>query len=178
VQSLIEQIRTEGNRPLESVYHDHRTEFIQWARHQYRIDEDDAIEIFQQTVIALYENITQGKLMELTSSLKTYLFSIGKNKIMELKRYQERQVKADGLDLPESETPDQDHLHQAVKKSLDQLGEPCRSLLIDFYYNGTSMLKLAEIYGYRNEDTAKSQKYRCLKSLREIFNGMKVTHEA
>lgn len=177
--NVIEQVRLKGRQALESVYHDHRDAFVHWARHQYRCNEEEAREIFQQTVVIFYENVMQGKLITVTSSLKTYLFSIGKNKIMELKRYQGKHVSTEGEDFVDhADSGFEYHLEQLAEKSIGQLPEPCRSLLIDFYYHRKTMQQLAERYGYKNEDTAKSQKYRCLLSLRKIFNEIKVKSEA
>jgi RNA polymerase sigma factor (sigma-70 family) len=179
VQNVIEELRLNGRKALEGVYHDHRDEFVQWASHQYRCSNDEAREIFQQAVIALFENVMTGKLKSLTSSLKTYLFSIGKNKIMELKRYNDKFVKKEALDIQQDDEPVYDELMLiAARESVQQMGEPCRGLLINFYYNGKTMTQLAFEYGYKNEDTAKSQKYRCLQGLRKIFQQRRKRAEA
>lgn len=174
MQSVIEELRQGGHRALESVYRDNRREFIQWASRQYHCNEDDALEIFQQTVIVFYENVMQGKLVTLTSSLKTYLFSIGKNKIMELKRYQEKRVSTEGMDFhQEAISTVEEQLINVATKSINGLKEPCRGMLIDFYYHSKTMQQLAAAYGYKNEDTAKTQKHRCMESLRKIFHEFK-----
>jgi RNA polymerase sigma-70 factor (ECF subfamily) len=179
VQCIIEELRLNGHRALEVVYHDHRDEFVQWASHHYRCSNDEAREIFQQTVIVLFENVMTGKLKSLTSSLKTYLFSIGKNKIMELKRYNDKFVQREEIDIRKDDEPVYDeYLLMAAKESVQQMGQPCRGLLIDFYYNGKTMTQLALEYGYKNEDTAKSQKYRCLQVLRKIFQQRRKNIEA
>ena len=179
MQNVIEQVRSKGHKALESVYHELHDEFVQWARHHYQCNQDEACEIFQQTVVIFYENVMQGKLITLTSSLKTYLFSIGKNKIMELKRYQEKHISTEGKDFVDHMDSGIEYdLEQLAEKSIGQLPEPCRSLLIDFYYHRKTMQQLAERYGYKNEDTVKNQKYRCLLSLRKIFNEIKIKSEA
>ena len=179
MQNIVELIRLDGRKALESIYKDHRGEFIQWARHQYQCQEEESREVFQQAVVTLYENIVQGKLVELTSSLKTYLFAIGKNKILELRRYQHRQQSTDGMDIAdeiESQLPDD--LLETARQSVSLLPDPCKSILLDFYYHGKSMQQLALAYGYKNEDTVKSQKYRCLQSLRKIFYQRNLKSEA
>jgi hypothetical protein len=56
-------------------------------------------------------------------------------------------------------------MHQA----LESLGEPCRSILKDFYLNSQSMENITEKFGYTNADNAKNQKYKCLKRLKKTF---------
>ena len=179
MQNIVEQIRLDGRKTLEAVYHDHRDEFMQWARRHHQCQEEESLEIFQDTVVTLYENIMQGKLTELTSSLKTYLCAIGKHKIMELRRYGQKFQPADGLDFQdEANLSISEDLLNTTRESISRLDNPCRDLLLDFYYHGSTMQQLASTYGYKNEDTAKSQKYRCLQSLRKIFNEIRISNEA
>ena len=56
-----------------------------------------------------------------------------------------------------------------VEKCLEELGDPCRALLISYYYEKKSMLEIAELLGYKNTDTTKNQKYKCLKRLKKLF---------
>jgi len=56
--------------------------------------------------------------------------------------------------------------------ALDQVGEPCRTLLKDFYHNNKSMQEIATEFGYTNPDNAKTQKYKCLVRLRKLFYNM------
>jgi hypothetical protein len=58
-----------------------------------------------------------------------------------------------------------------MNESLDKLGEPCRSLIRDFYLNKMNMDDLAEKFGYTNADNAKNQKYKCLQRLKKMFFG-------
>ncbi len=53
--------------------------------------------------------------------------------------------------------------------ALNQLGEPCRELLTDFYFRNYDMQKIAEKFGYTNSDNAKTQKYKCLQRLKKYF---------
>jgi DNA-directed RNA polymerase specialized sigma24 family protein len=59
--------------------------------------------------------------------------------------------------------------YQSLDQALDQLGEPCRSLLKAFYHEDKNMQQIAAEFGYTNPDNAKTQKYKCLNRLRKIF---------
>ncbi|MEM6771214.1 MAG: hypothetical protein AAF597_11575, partial [Bacteroidota bacterium] len=48
---------------------------------------------------------------------------------------------------------------------LDQLGEPCRQILLDWGYWGYSMQEIAERVGLDSADQAKRKKYKCRQRL-------------
>lgn len=55
--------------------------------------------------------------------------------------------------------------------------EPCRSLLFAFYVQNKSMEELAEEMNYKNADTVKNVKYKCLQRLRKLCDGLKGSNE-
>ncbi len=56
-----------------------------------------------------------------------------------------------------------------MKLAMEGLGEPCKSIIQDFYIHELSMEDIAEKFGYTSADNAKNQKYKCLKRLKKIF---------
>jgi predicted DNA-binding protein YlxM (UPF0122 family) len=56
-----------------------------------------------------------------------------------------------------------------MAQALNQLGEPCRTLLEDYYFQDLSMQLITEKFGYTNADNAKNQKYKCLMRLKKLF---------
>ncbi|MCX8079739.1 MAG: sigma-70 family RNA polymerase sigma factor [Bacteroidia bacterium] len=56
-----------------------------------------------------------------------------------------------------------------MKDALEQLGQPCKELLEDFYFRNSDMQSIAEKFGYTNTDNAKTQKYKCLQRLKKYF---------
>jgi len=48
---------------------------------------------------------------------------------------------------------------------LEEIGEPCRTLLLKWGAGGYSMKEIAEISGLESADQAKKKKYYCLKKL-------------
>ena len=68
----------EGDRTvLDVIYRDNRTAFLNFAK-KYSLSWNDNLDVYQDAIIALYENIVSRKVHTLDSSIKTYLFSIGK----------------------------------------------------------------------------------------------------
>lgn len=136
---------------------------------------DDARDIFQETVIVLYEKAKSGS-FELNCQLKTYVYSVSRR--LWLKKLQQQQKYVPniaGLDetVPvEEEVESHNQLNsefQMMEKALLHLGEPCRSLIEAFYLQKKSMTDIAGHFGYTNADNAKNQKYKCLMRLRKLF---------
>jgi RNA polymerase sigma factor (sigma-70 family) len=147
--------------------------------------EEAAQDIYQETIIVLYENV-QKPAFELNCQLQTYMYSIAK-------RLWLKQLKKNGKtflfkDDDENEvvdvTGDLDaHLQketeiEQMNKSLLELGEPCSTLITDFYVNKLSMEDIADKFGYTNADNAKNQKYKCLQRLKKyFFEKITIEHE-
>jgi RNA polymerase sigma-70 factor (ECF subfamily) len=174
-QVVIEKIRNGDKRQLEAIYKAHKVEFVNWITGQYHCSEEDAKDIYQFAIITFYDNIKTEKLNVLNSSVKTYLFAIGKHKALE---QQKASVKyrylQEGQELP---VPDigkwDDELYeeslQLVEKCLEKLGEPCKSLLELYYFHGLSMEEIADKMNYKNRFTSKNLKYKCVKRLRRLY---------
>ena len=142
--------------------------------------EDDAKDIYQEVLIVLYEKVRSGSL-ELHCQLKTYLYSIGRRlwlkQLAQRSRFMVRDVETPvsdefvngqiSDDLAEHE--ERDRQFDLMADSLNRLGEPCRTLLDDFYIQHLSMQDITEKFGYTNTDNAKTQKYKCLMRLKRLF---------
>lgn len=178
-QQLIAKIKEGDEASLVEVYKRYRPAFIQWAQNSYKVDEPTAADVFQDAVVCLYRNIVKGKLENLTSSLKTYMFAIGKNV---LRKKLQTQVALDHDDLwivenlqaePVDHFADNDR-QRFVAKLMDTIGEPCKSILQYYYFKGFSMEAIAQAMNYKNENVVKTQKLRCLTTLktwlRERYN--------
>ncbi len=186
---IIEKIRSGGQTELGMVYEEYRKEFLHWITKEYHCSEDDSKDIYQLTILIFYDNIKQGKLEHLVSSVKTYLFGIGKNiakeNLRKEKRFtpisDEKWLKEYLIDEPSHPT-DEDVFRRA-KTSLEKLGQPCQRLIELFYYEKKSMPEITLSLNYKNPETAKNQKCKCMARLRKIFaqesvkNSIVISHE-
>ncbi|MFB9864057.1 sigma-70 family RNA polymerase sigma factor [Rufibacter immobilis] len=140
--------------------------------------EDDAKDIFQEAVIVFYEKVKAGQL-ELHCQIKTYLYSICRRlwlkKLSRSSRFSHGMVEDTESELTpqvedEAEQAEQNELKfEAMGNALAQLGEPCKTLLEDFYIRSMGMPEITEKFGYNNVDSAKNQKYKCLMRLKKLF---------
>lgn len=138
-------------------------------------DEDDAKDVYQEGIIVLYNKIKGGN-FELSSKLKTYIYSVCRR--IWLKKLAQKSRKTSNIadfedviaiedDVEQHEEKDQQF--EKMQAALLHLGEPCKTIIQDFYINNLSMQDICEKFGYTNTDNAKTQKYKCLQRLKKIF---------
>lgn len=142
---------------------------------QYRGSEDDAKDIFQEGVIALWNNIRSGT-YQLREGVKlsTYLIQICKLRWMDkMKKASSRyEVKQEVYMEPAEEAEvmvewiDKEEQSQ-FQQQFAQLGERCQNLLKRFYFLKQSLQEIAEAMTI-GEASAKNEKYRCMQRLKKI----------
>lgn len=177
-QELLILLSKGDRQATEQVYKHHGKVITAWIQN-HGGSSSDAADILQEAMVVLYEK-SQHEDFRLTCKIGTYLFAIGKHLWYKKLQKQQRQP---GI-LPESagdddtdwayeediKTHEERELHyEQLNNALEQIGEPCRSLLKAFYHKDKSMQEIAQEFGYTNPDNAKTQKYKCLNRLRKIF---------
>ena len=138
-------------------------------------DEDEAKDIYQEAIIDLYNKVKRGD-FELSSKLKTYIYSICRRLWLkrlkqlnhyggDIKDFQEYLPVEDDIERHEERDMQLNKMEDALKL----LGEPCKTIMEDFYIHSRSMQEICERFGYTNADNAKTQKYKCLQRLKKLF---------
>ena len=138
-------------------------------------NDDYAKDIYQEAIIVLYNKVKRGD-FELSSKLKTFIYSICRR--LWLKRL--KQMNRYGGDIKDFEEylpveddvekhQDRDIQLNKMADALKLLGEPCKTIMEDFYMHSKSMQEICERFGYTNADNAKTQKYKCLQRLKKLF---------
>jgi len=115
----------------------------------------------------------------LSSSLKTYLFSIGKNLFRE--RFRDKHNKLVNFDdVVNTKAIQQNvdtkilddyqdaHKKEVVRHLLKQIGNPCKQLLELMFIQGYSAEAVVYEMGYSDERVVRKRKSLCLKKLREM----------
>jgi RNA polymerase sigma factor (sigma-70 family) len=137
----------------------------------------DADDMLQEAVVILWEKVRRGE-FELRAKLSTFVFATVKNLWLRRLAQMRREIPTE-LDPERAESGDPSPLEEAieteeagrVRDALERLGDPCRTLLVLFYWEELSMEEIAERLGFANADTAKSKKYQCKKALERLLKG-------
>ena len=137
--------------------------------------EQEAKDVYQEAVIAFYEKVQQPQ-FSLTCRIKTYLYAVCRR--LWLKRLWEKKRTNGSMHELETFSGIEDEMIEIEEKEnrfakmdtdLKALGEPCRSIIEDFYIRDFSMENISEKFGYTNPENAKNQKYKCLQRLKKLF---------
>lgn len=175
-ENILENLQKAQEEVFIEIYRKYRDSFISWVAKIYSCDRDTAADCFQDAVIILMNNAKTGKLGHLDAGIKTYLFAVGKNVL--LKKYNKHKKELSFEKIPsEYELAGMDeydelfnyknNLFDKIAELATNMKEPCKSILKHFYYENLSMDKIAEIMRYKNAETVKSQKVRCMKYLED-----------
>lgn len=162
---------------LQKIYTAYKDEFIGWIIKYRNVSKNDAEDLFQFAMVTFYENIINNKLVELTSSVKSYLFSIGKNKAMEVHRINKKHLLYDNLPVMDyfDETEENKESKLFLESRIEQLSnlletisERCKKLLTMFYYEKKSMKEIQHNFSFNSPGVAKNEKYKCLNRLKSL----------
>ncbi|MFC2107089.1 RNA polymerase sigma factor [Bacteroidota bacterium] len=173
---LLHKIKENNEKAIADFYKSCRNEFIAFAMKSFSVSFSVGKEIFQEAFLAMHKNICSGKLSTLNSSLKTYLFQIGKNLISNEMKRDARHAEISNLDTKTDNDPDalnskeekENVFANAVKSALQSLDEKCRQLLRLFYIEQKKYDELILILNYSSIDSLKTQKYKCFKKLESV----------
>lgn len=175
---------------VRNWYNRLRPEFLRRLTAKYSgLSLEDAENLYQDTFIAVQENLMLGRIKEDTS-WSSYIMTIGMNMASKAWR---KIGKTDSTDegsddedddsgsktarkvqdllktLPndEDETPlyKNEEVLSLLGNELTHTPEPCGSIIRLFYYEDMSMDEIAEEIGYRNATTAKAKKSQCMTDL-------------
>ncbi len=135
---------------------------------------DDAADVFQDVLVAFYQNVRNGTFKG-DSAIKTYLYAMIRNKWLVKLKKNSRMVKMEepekasaGTQILRNENPDE-ALQKMVESMLEKVGERCRILLKLYYFDNLSMSEIAGRSNFDNENSAKTQKYKCMQKLIKIM---------
>jgi RNA polymerase sigma-70 factor (ECF subfamily) len=176
-QHYIEALKADNNFVVKELYYTNRNAFLGFSK-KYNITEADAVDIYQDAFISLRKHAISGNLMDVKSSLKSYLFGIGKHLIY--KKLKENNTKTDFDSLINQFHSDYEEIkleaenelteeQQILQYYFKQLGKSCQQMLTLSFYRGLTNVEIATLEGYESEAVVRSQKSRCLKTLKDLI---------
>lgn len=172
--AIIESLRANDSKTLTTIY---KKTFPMVEKYilQNTGNSDDAKDIFQDAFYLLIRKANDEN-FELTAQPSTFLFGISKN--LWLKELTKKRIDLADLALENEQliTTENDaeldvqHLDRVrqMKNCISALGEPCKTILEQFYFLKASMKSIAELLHYGNPEHAKNQKYKCFVRLKKM----------
>lgn len=146
--------------------------------------ESDASDVFQEAIVATWLNIRDGKFQSLNGTpLGGYLFQVARNKWLDKLRSKSfrstvrlvteeieyEPIAHEGHDDLKSERI------QYLQGLYNKLGDKCKSILKEFYFNNKSLKEIGIDLNYDSE-TLRTMKYRCMVKLRKMHQENNAQH--
>lgn len=175
-EAIISQIKGGNDFVLKRVYKDNFL-IIKKLVLSNSGDEEDAKDLYQEAFMVFYQKIKSDDFV-LKSSIKTFLYSVSRNLwLKRLRLFSSRDIvrlkEEDEFTEEENEIDYQSDSNSAdvsvLSKCLEKIGEPCKTILMDFFYHKKSMEEIAQKMNYTNAANAKNQKYKCFNRLKKMF---------
>lgn len=172
-KQIINSIRKNDESVIKKVYLNGKKSFFKIAN-RFNLPNDVILDIYQDSMVALIENVRNEKIIELNCTINTYLMSIGKHMIYNYLK-QEKNASLDNIKFQKIENIDHffltdDSFNQRellLKLAYEKLGVQCREILKLFYYENRKLDEIQILLNYENKDVLKSQKSRCISHLRK-----------
>ncbi len=164
------------NKHTARLYEQYRPAFLAFAQKYYSaVNKEAAEEIYHDSFATLCEDIHKEKFKEGVCTIKTYLFSIGKNKFRNYIRNHKIENKIEYTDsMPEcflpSEKDDWILMQEIIYEVVINMKEPCNTLLLLFHWEDKSMEEIAPILNYKNSQVVRNKKHKCMQILKEKLN--------
>ncbi len=186
---MAEEIKLQ-NIELNRFITDERSKVVNYLRKKYSISDDDISDIYQESSVALFMNIRDGKLTNLTSTLSTYFLRICINQTLKIMGKQKKVVPLfDENRLTNKDTfrPDKiDELYQlcteneeaekvsrsekVVQDIIESMPDTCKNVFQGYYWDNLTTSTIADMFGFANANSVKTQKYKCMKRFRSKYN--------
>ena len=168
---LVERVKNGDPKAAKEMYTVLRPVFFNYFK-KYSIEENIMKDLYQDTMLAFYRNMVRNKYDFRKSKLSTYFLAIAKNKVVDYFKSRDKIIDEVSDVVYEPYTPPELTEQQLLlKEKFMQLGNKCQNIIRLFYYRGLSLKDIVDLGHYKDENSVKSQKSRCMKQLRSLIKG-------
>lgn len=161
-----------------------------YLRKYYSISDDVFDDIFQESSMALFLNIQDGKLSNLTSTLSTYFLRICINQTLKFTGKHKKVVslfdessitnkdvfRTDKIDelyqlcMVDEDADKVSRTERIVQNIIDSMPETCKNIFKGYYWDNLTTNTIADMFGFANANSVKTQKYKCLQKFHKKYN--------
>jgi RNA polymerase sigma factor (sigma-70 family) len=159
---------------LQKLYTENRPKIFNMVKSNSGTEEE-AKDLLQDGIAVVWEKFKNENPNNLKCSLGTFLYSVCRNMWLNQLRKKGKSPLRLLNESISNESPNDDELDLMIEtdqkiilieKGIKSLGETCRKLLRMFYYEESSMDKIANTLGLSNTNAAKTKKYKCMQQLK------------
>lgn len=179
----------QNHQALNRFLSEERSKVFAYLHKAFNLEDADLDDIYQEASVALYLNIKDGKLTTLTSTLSTYFLRVCINQTLKFLSKKKRTIplsdqmplstkqefmadKIDELYHLSTEDASQEELsysERIVQAVIKALPETCRNIFMGYYWNKFDNNTIADVYGFANANSVKTQKYKCVSKFKQKY---------
>ena len=181
---------TVDNIELNRFISDEQGKVLSYLRKTFSVSDDDLNDIYQESSTALFLNIRDGKLSNLTSSLSTYFLRVCINQTLKFIGKRQKVVplfndstitnkdafRPDKIDelyqlcTEDEEAEKVSRSEKIVQSIIESMQDTCKNIFKGYYWDNLTTGTIADMYGFSNANSVKTQKYKCLQKFRSKYN--------
>lgn len=170
-EKLLMQLKNGDRQRWHRFFEDNRQPFAAFLVKYGNVNNNEADQMYQEAIVLLHRNIREERLVTpLRSSLRTYLFAIGKNLCR--KRSQSKLIFPDEVpDLPENPIEDEHHRRhcaELVSRLLNKLGGMCKQFLTLVFIEEKPAREVCELMQIPSPEAFRKRKFDCLRKMRRL----------
>lgn len=178
------------HQELNRFLSEEKDKVLAYLRKKFSLSDDDLSDIYQESSMALFLNIQEGKLTKLTSTLSTYFLRICINQALKFVGKQQKLVplfddssitnkddfrsdKIDELYRLCTEDEDAEKVAQSeriVQSIIEIMPDTCKNIFKGYYWDNFTTSTIADMFGFANANSVKAQKYKCIQKFRNKYN--------
>lgn len=145
---------------------------------KYHLNPEQQKDAFTDALVKVITQIDQQQFRG-DSKISSYFFSILNNRCVDVLRSATSNKNKASEELNEWTKVEtkafeligrKDELQQ-IRTVMNQMGESCKNILLDWGFEGYSMKEISERRDLASPETARSMKYKCLKKLKSLLIG-------
>lgn len=167
--TLIYQLKNDEKSSYELLYKIYYPSILSFIKNNNG-NEQDAEDIFQEVIVILLKKIKTDNFV-LTSSLKTYLYSIARN--IWLNRLRDNKlVLMDILPsiIEDEQIQDIETNQEKLLNWLEKITINCQNILKSIFFYKEPIENLMIKMGWKNRHTAANQQYKCIQQIKKQQN--------
>lgn len=166
---FFEALKSEQDKIIRQHYEQYASSCLSRLVKQLSCSKEDAIEAYNYAFMVTWENIRTKKLASFTAHPTAYIVTIAKRQILKKKKKIVHTSEVTPNLFKTEEPLFAMEEFDKLELALNELGEPCKSIIIARYYHKYSREEIVEEFDYKNVESAGTAIHRCKQRLSNLF---------
>ncbi len=161
---LVTRLRGGDDQLFRQVFLSHFDDCMAYLKRHVGASHEDAYDMTMETMLIFCKQLKAGRLNY--GNLRFLFTKMATQQYQKWKQKGQHYLSVDELQIALEDDPSP-AMKRAFEQAWSSLGEPCRQLISQFYYDKMSLRKLAELLS-KSETATRKRKQRCMQSLQEM----------